>query len=154
MRFSVKSLGLVAATAGIAVVGTAGVVMATGGFDNPSANQPPHIVKFGVNGTTHDGPGCGLVWDGDGVTAVVKHDKCLAGNKINGLAAAFPKGRSTYPVWVSEPRSDIDEYGHGPFKGWAKIVGTDAAPPQKYDFILRNVGQGDTALYLSYTAAP
>jgi hypothetical protein len=149
--------------AGVGVIGgAAGAVWATGGFDNPSADSPPHIVKFSVNMYDHDGPGCGLTWSGGDSLATVKHgdpgkpgnNGCIAGQKIDNLATAFPIGRSTWDVWVGEPRADITAYGHGPFKGWATIVGTDANPPSSYDFVLDNTSHDGSALYLMYEGAP
>src|SRR5205085_1211724 len=120
-----------------------------------------HIIKFSVNKTTHDGPGCGLTWHGSGVTATVKHGTpaepgkgCIAGQKIDHLAAQFPGGRSTWHVWVGEPRSDLAQYGHGPFKGWATIVGTDATQPSDYDFALANTSHDGSTIYLKYTGSP
>ncbi len=157
-----QALGLTTAALTIGAVGTAGAVIAAGGFDNPTADSPPHIIKFGINKSDHDGPGCGLTWGGTGTTATVKHGNphkpgnngCTAGQKINSLAEAFPGGRSTYDVWVGEPRSDVANYGHGPFKGWATIVGTDANPPSSYDFALQNTSHGGRTIYLTYDQIP
>jgi hypothetical protein len=157
-----KSVGLVAASVSLGAIGTAGAVVAAGGFDNPTADSPPHIIKFAVNDSVHDGPGCGLTWDGTGTTAIVKHGDlvpsgnqgCTAGQKINKLAAAFPGGRSAWDVWVGEPRSDITTYGHGPFKGWATILGTDASPPDSFDYALQNTGEGGSTIYLTYDQIP
>ncbi len=162
MRIRMSRLAAAGVAAGVGVVGAAGAVMAAGGWDNPTADSPPHIIKFSVNKFNHDGPGCGLIWDGTGTTAVVKHGDpgkpgdrgCISGQKIDNLAAAFPTGRSTYDVWVGEPKSDITQYGHGPFKGWATIVGTDSQPPSSYDFALTNSAYNGATIYLQYDQAP
>jgi hypothetical protein len=162
MKNSWKAVGLVTVSVTIGALGAAGAVVAAGGFDNPTADSPPHIIKFAVNHSVHDGPGCGLQWDGTGTTATVKHGDphkpgnkgCTAGKKIDKLAEAFPGGRSTWDVWVGEPSSDIALYGHGPFKGWATIVGTDTTPPDSYDFVLANTSHDGATIYLTYDQIP
>src|SRR6478752_6238168 len=158
-----KMAGIAVASAGLGLAGAGAVVAATttGGFDNPSAGDPPKIVKFSVNSTTHDGPGCGLQWSGSGITATVKHGDpgtpagkgCIAGIKIDRIAAQYPGGRAAWNVWVGEPRTDVAQYGHGPFKGWAVVVGTDADKPADYDFALANTSHDGSTLYLAYTSS-